>query len=65
MMDNNVNKCIHCSVRSCAYNNAEQGYCKLETIKIGTHEANPTEKKCTDCESFMLRNGCSGSSCNG
>ncbi len=63
MMDNNVNKCIHCSVRSCAYNNAEQGYCKLDTIKIGTHEANPTEKKCTDCESFMLRSGSSCSTC--
>ena len=56
MMDNNINKSIHCSVSSCAYNNNEQGYCKLDSIRVGTHESNPTEKKCTDCESFMLKN---------
>ncbi|MBQ4104969.1 MAG: DUF1540 domain-containing protein [Clostridia bacterium] len=62
MNDNNINKSIHCSVYSCAYNNREQGYCKLDSIKVGTHESNPTEKKCTDCESFMLGN-CGSSTC--
>ncbi|MGN0453437.1 MAG: DUF1540 domain-containing protein [Ruminococcus sp.] len=59
MNDSSVNRSIHCSVYSCAHNNNEQGYCKLDSIKIGTHESNPTEKKCTDCESFSLSDcGC-------
>ncbi len=62
-MDNNINKCIQCSVTSCAYNNTEQGYCKLNAIKVGTHEANPTEKKCTDCESFRLKGSCGSTGC--
>lgn len=60
MNESSVNRSIHCSVTNCAYNNKEQGYCKLDSIKVGTHEANPTEKKCVDCESFMLRSGCMG-----
>ena len=27
----------------------------LTSITVGTHEANPTEIKCTDCESFKLK----------
>ena len=29
--------------------------CGLDSIQVGTHETNPTEIKCTDCESFKLK----------
>ncbi|MDO5123253.1 MAG: DUF1540 domain-containing protein [Eubacteriales bacterium] len=62
-MDSNVNRSIHCTVKNCVHNNKEQNYCKLDSIKVGTHESNPTEKQCVDCESFVLNNrGCSSCS---
>ena len=30
-------------------------YCGLNTIQVGTHEANPTMAECTDCQSFKLK----------
>ena len=58
-MDNcNCNKSIECSVDSCKYHSTQANYCALDKIKVGTHEANPTEKSCTDCESFELSSGC-------
>lgn len=54
-MSCNVNHCIRCTVDSCAYHCNDENYCTLETITVGTHEANPTECKCTDCESFMKK----------
>ena len=36
----------------------DENYCSLDHILVGTHEANPTEKSCTDCESFELSKGC-------
>ena len=30
-------------------------YCGLNTITVGTHEANPTQKECTDCQSFQMK----------
>jgi len=44
---------IICSISSCTHN-VEARSCSLEEIKIGTHEANPTQVECTDCESFEL-----------
>ncbi len=63
MNDMNVNRSIHCTVNNCVHNNREQNYCKLDAIRVGTHEANPTEKQCVDCESFVLNSGCSCNSC--
>ena len=33
----------------------DQNYCGLNTITVGTHEANPTQKECTDCQSFQMK----------
>lgn len=46
------NSCIQCSVAQCKYNLISEGFCTLDAIKIGTHEANPTMTQCTDCNSF-------------
>lgn len=46
------NKCIACTVSQCAYHSKTGDYCSLNKIQIGTHEANPTEVQCTDCQSF-------------
>lgn len=48
------NKAIKCSVTQCAHHCKSDNYCALNSIQVGTHEANPTEVKCTDCESFTL-----------
>ena len=48
------NKSIKCSVTQCAHHCKDGNYCALNSIQIGTHESNPTEVKCTDCESFSL-----------
>ena len=49
-----ANKSIHCSVSQCANHSKDGNYCALDAIQVGTHEMNPTETKCTDCESFKL-----------
>ena len=48
-MNCHANKCIECTVQSCAY------HCSLERIQVGTHEANPTMDACTDCKSFRKK----------
>lgn len=53
-MDIKANHCIACTVQQCAHHCGDADYCSLERIQVGTHEANPTEVKCTDCESFAL-----------
>lgn len=50
-----ANHCIKCSVQQCAHHCGDKQYCTLESIKVGTHEANPTMTECTDCESFALK----------
>ena len=52
----NSNKCIECSVTQCANHAADENYCALNKIKVGTHEKNPTVSQCVDCESFVLGN---------
>ncbi len=55
MMDkSHANKSIRCTVQQCAYHCSDAEYCALDSIQVGTHEMNPTEKKCTDCESFKM-----------
>ncbi len=46
------NHSIECSVYTCANHSKSDSFCALEKIKVGTHESNPTEVECTDCQSF-------------
>ena len=55
MMNHNANKCIECTVQSCAYHCDNENYCSLDRILVGTHEVNPTQDQCTDCKSFRKR----------
>jgi len=52
------NESIKCTIKSCTHHAKDENYCSLDHILVGTHEANPTEKACTDCESFELKKGC-------
>ena len=54
-MNDHANKCIECSVRSCAHHCENQDYCSLEQIHVGTHECHPAVDQCTDCKSFRKR----------
>ncbi len=50
-----ANKSIGCTVTQCTYHCKDENYCSLNKIQVGTHEANPTEVSCTDCQSFQPR----------
>ena len=50
-----ANSCIKCSVDKCQYHAQAKNYCTLQSIQVGTHEANPTKIECTDCESFEVK----------
>lgn len=55
-MDNKkANPSIQCTVCECVHHCGEQNYCSLDSIKVITHEKNPTEVACTDCESFKVK----------
>ncbi len=54
-MNGQINQSIKCTVQQCRHHAAGQNYCSLQEIQVGTHEANPTEKQCTDCQSFVLK----------
>lgn len=49
------NPSIECSVNNCQYHAQSENFCTLNKIKVGTHESNPTQVECTDCESFALK----------
>lgn len=49
------NTCIGCTVNNCKYHAQDENYCTLQKIMVGTHEPNPTQIECTDCESFELK----------
>ena len=49
------NTSIRCTVNNCANHCQDQNYCGLTTVQIGTHETNPTQDKCVDCQSFRLK----------
>lgn len=53
MKVNGKNESIQCTIKNCTYHAQNENYCTLDTIKVGTHEMNPTQKECTDCESFV------------
>ncbi len=52
MENKNPNHCIECSVHQCEHHCKNENYCALNKVRIATHEANPTEVQCVDCESF-------------
>ena len=54
-MNCHANKCIECTVKTCAYHCDTENYCSLDRILVGTHEANPTMDQCTDCKSFRKK----------
>ena len=47
-----ANKSIKCSVTQCRHHCSSENYCTLNTVDIGTHEVNPTQCQCVDCNSF-------------
>lgn len=49
------NASIGCTVNNCKYHAQDENYCTLQKIMVGTHETNPTQVECTDCESFELK----------
>lgn len=49
------NPSIRCLVPECTYHCSGVDYCSLASIQVGTHEADPTECKCTDCQSFKMK----------
>ncbi len=54
-MNCHANKCIECTVSSCAHHCSSENYCSLDRILVGTHEENPTMDQCTDCKSFRKK----------
>lgn len=50
-----ANRNIGCTVTQCKYHSDHENYCSLDSIRVGTHESNPTKVECTDCESFVLK----------
>lgn len=54
-MNNQANQAIACTVTSCQYHSSTCNNCTLDRIQVGTHECNPTEKQCTDCQSFKQK----------
>lgn len=54
-MHNEANKSIECTVTQCRHHCDTVNYCSLGSIKVGTHECNPTEEQCTDCLSFAKK----------
>ena len=55
MDQSNYNHSIKCSVEQCTNHAEGESYCALSQISVGTHESEPTEVKCTDCESFKVK----------
>ncbi len=66
MENKTPNHSIECSVKQCAHHCGNVNFCALDSVRIATHEANPTECKCTDCESFRANDSCGPgmSNCN-
>ena len=58
------NHSISCTVTQCANHAKSCNYCALGCVSIGTHEKNPTQTECVDCESFVLgHENCADGSC--
>jgi len=55
MDKSNYNHSIRCTVTQCSNHAKGDDYCALSQINIVTHEENPTDVRCTDCESFETK----------
>lgn len=51
----NKNTSIMCTVDNCKHHCNTEQYCSLNSIRVGTHESNPTECQCVDCNSFEMK----------
>ncbi|MBR6917651.1 MAG: DUF1540 domain-containing protein [Clostridia bacterium] len=51
-----ANHSIECTVHQCSHHCENENYCALNKVRIATHEPNPTQIQCVDCESFELAN---------
>ncbi|MBE5960910.1 MAG: DUF1540 domain-containing protein [Lachnospiraceae bacterium] len=49
------NESIECTINNCKNYADDVNFCTLNKIKVGTHEANPTQAECTECQSFVCR----------
>ncbi len=59
-MNCNTNNCqannsIKCTVNQCKYHCDDRDYCSLDCISVGTHESDPTQCECVDCQSFSKK----------
>ncbi len=63
MENKTPNLSIECTVKQCEHHCGAENYCALNSVRIATHEANPTECQCVDCESFKQRPDCMGGNC--
>ena len=55
LLNQGKNDCIQCSIHNCVHHAGTVDYCTLEKIHVGTHEADPKMKECTDCDSFQYK----------
>ncbi len=55
MSGKQANSSIKCSVNKCKNHCGCENYCSLNSVVIGTHEADPTVCQCVDCESFEAK----------
>ena len=54
MNNKSCNTSIQCTVDTCAYHNAPQNGCSLQSIKVGCCGSAPTKCEGTECASFKL-----------
>ena len=54
-MSHCCNQTTRCTVNQCMHHEHTKNLCALDSITVGTHEANPTQEQCTDCLSFEVR----------
>lgn len=50
-----ANRAIGCTVSQCKFHCSQENFCSLDSIQVGTHEANPSMEQCTDCMSFVAK----------
>ncbi|HIX92894.1 MAG TPA: DUF1540 domain-containing protein [Firmicutes bacterium] len=55
MENKTPNTSIECSVKQCQNHCQSEDYCTLKRVKIATHESNPTQCQCIDCQSFVKK----------
>ena len=53
-MNHNANKCIECTVQSCAYHCDSENYCSLDRILVGT-SAPTASPSARDKQKYLCR----------